>query len=157
MANKLVLFYRLRPVERAAIIRTLVFLPMVASCLRFFGVRKTLALLEVSAFQSMGLNHTDTDDKARALIIARSFQRAVQYMPMKATCLPRAIVLWYLLRREGILGEICIGVRKDQKAERIGLENFNAHAWVEYGGLVLNDWPGVHQHYVVFEHLPLGN
>ena len=47
-----------------------------------------------------------------------------------ATCLPQALVTWALLRRRGIDSEICLGARVvDTK--------FEAHAWVEVGGLSL--------------------
>jgi hypothetical protein len=51
---------------------------------------------------------------------------------VNATCLRRSLVLWYLLRREGIDSELRIGVRKE--AEKI-----IGHAWVEIDGSVIND------------------
>jgi hypothetical protein len=49
-----------------------------------------------------------------------------------ATCLRRSLVLWYLLRKEGIESELRFGVRKVSD-EIIG------HAWVEIDGSVIND------------------
>lgn len=53
-----------------------------------------------------------------------------------ATCLTRALALQVLLRRQGRVSRLHIGVAKDQAH---GLE---AHAWVEYRGrIVLGDSP----------------
>lgn len=60
-------------------------------------------------------------------------------------CLKKSLVLWYLLRCQGIVSELRIGVRREQG-------EFQAHAWVEYQGIVLNDTPNVRQHFAMFEH-----
>ena len=54
------------------------------------------------------------------------------------------MTLWWLLRRDGVEGELHIGARKE------GTE-FKAHAWVELGGEVLNDSAEVHNHYARFD------
>jgi hypothetical protein len=59
-------------------------------------------------------------------------------------CLERSLTLWWLLRREGIEGELHFGARKSES-------RFEAHAWVELRGIVLNDSPTVHKHYARFD------
>ena len=54
------------------------------------------------------------------------------------------MVLWWLLRRAGIAGELHIGGRKSGP-------RFEAHAWVELEGKVLNDSADVHIHYARFD------
>jgi hypothetical protein len=49
-----------------------------------------------------------------------------------------------MLCRERIEGELHIGARKQSG-------KFEAHAWVELGGQVLNDDVEVHQHYARFD------
>jgi hypothetical protein len=49
-----------------------------------------------------------------------------------ATCLPRSLTLWWLLRRRGIESELRLGVRKDG-------DSIVAHAWVECEGEVVGD------------------
>jgi transglutaminase-like putative cysteine protease len=58
----------------------------------------------------------------------------------RADCLPRSLALTSLLRRRGIDAEICFGVEKFP---------FRAHAWVEAGGLVINDTPNGIRRYTV--------
>jgi hypothetical protein len=62
----------------------------------------------------------------------------------RPTCLVESLALWWLLRREGCAAELRIGVGK--LAGR-----FEAHAWVECNGAVLNDADEVHRHYAGFD------
>src|SRR5262245_30845981 len=71
-------------------------------------------------------------DHARRL--AQSVAGAAAWHPLRPTCLPRAVTLWWLMRQRGIQGEIRFGARHVQK-------QFEAHAWVECQGRVLNDSP----------------
>ena len=48
-----------------------------------------------------------------------------------------------MLRRNGIDSELRIGVRRGDGA-------FQAHSWVEYAGLVLNDWEGQRREFRAF-------
>ena len=57
----------------------------------------------------------------------------------------KSLVLWFLLRCQDIDSELRIGVQRNQG-------EFQAHAWIERGGIVLNDSPTVRQQYAVFEH-----
>jgi hypothetical protein len=64
-------------------------------------------------------------------IVARVVRIAATYGPYRATCLPRAIVLWGLLRREGFEPVVAMGVRK-------GARGVEAHAWVELEGVTFD-------------------
>jgi hypothetical protein len=65
--------------------------------------------------------------------LARAVCRAARYGVFRPACLVRAIALHRLLRARGISGpRICIGVGRSDGA-------FTAHAWVQYGDLVLGD------------------
>ena len=69
---------------------------------------------------------------------------AVGYSPLHYTCLEESLGLWYLLRKQGIVSTLRIGVRKADG-------RFEAHAWVEYGGEALNQPEAAHTHYAAFE------
>ena len=79
---------------------------------------------------------------------ARRTVRAVRSAELhgltKPNCLERSVTLWWMLRREGIEGELHIGARHQAG-------KFEAHAWVELDGRVLNDAADVHQHYARFD------
>lgn len=61
-----------------------------------------------------------------------------------APCLPSAMTLQHLLRRQGIETDLRFGVRKNS-------EKLDAHAWVEHRGCPLIDGPEVHDRYRSFE------
>jgi hypothetical protein len=55
---------------------------------------------------------------------------------LKATCLRRCLVTWWLLRWMRIPSEVRIGVNIDA-----------GHAWVEHHGVVINDQPNIASNY----------
>jgi hypothetical protein len=79
----------------------------------------------------------------QAAITARLVHAAARTWPLHANCLRRAIVLRWLLARQGIPSEIRIGVRKEEAA-------LAAHAWVECSGAPVGDRPTVTETYGVF-------
>ena len=101
----------------------------------------------------LGLNQTftstevDADNDSvsrRAAEVARLVAAATQYGPHRASCLPVTLTLSWLLRRQGIMTDLRLGVRK--VAARL-----EAHAWVEYQGLPLIDDPDVHERFAAFD------
>jgi hypothetical protein len=60
----------------------------------------------------------------------------------RVLCLHRSAVLTRLLRRQGMNAELVIASRRLP---------FQAHAWVEVEGRVVNEQPDVHEKYVVLE------
>lgn len=72
-------------------------------------------------------------DARRARELAKAVERTANHGLFRPFCLVRAIAIQDLLERHGIEGSsIRIGVR------RVGTE-FNAHAWVRWGGETLGD------------------
>ena len=67
---------------------------------------------------------------------------AAAFYPGRAECLERSLVLYYVLRRQGVAVRYCHGVRPSL---------LTAHAWIEYGGEVVNDVP---EHVKEFPRLP---
>lgn len=80
----------------------------------------------------------------RAQRIARIVSIASEHGLYKAGCLRKSLLIWWLLRRGGVLSEICFGVRVcNQKLE--------AHAWVEYHEMVVNDSVNVRERYQILQ------
>lgn len=67
---------------------------------------------------------------------------AAAFYPGRALCLEQSLVLYYILRLQGVGVEYCHGVRPHP---------FEAHAWIEYKGKVVND---VAEHLIPFARLP---
>jgi len=135
--------FRKRSVEeRALILRAMVILPLTGIGLRVFGFRRWKELLEQISLPARA---------SEAMAPAIQFEFAVRAVrsvelngPATPNCLERSMTLWWLLRREGIGGELHIGARKNGP-------RLEAHAWVELGGQVLNDSAEIHNHYARFD------
>lgn len=63
--------------------------------------------------------------------------------PGRALCLEQSLTLYYLLRQQGIGVKYCQGVQPHP---------FEAHAWIEYQGEVINDFK---EHVRLFARLPV--
>jgi Transglutaminase-like superfamily len=85
-----------------------------------------------------------TDPKPQANRIAHLVVAAGREGMFRANCLEQSLTLWWLLRRRGFEAELRIGARKKG-------ETFEAHAWVELEGAVLNDDEGVAGEFARFE------
>jgi hypothetical protein len=80
---------------------------------------------------------------ARCQAIARIEQSVARHLPFQSNCLDQSLVLWWLLRRRGVSAEVRIGGRKEAA-------HFKAHAWVEAGGIALEDSGKGHLHFAPF-------
>jgi hypothetical protein len=110
-----------------------VLLPAAGLSLRWAGLRSTMDWLE-RFLLARGSTPLPMQSASDAAAIARAVRIAATYGPYRATCLPRALVLWTLLLRRRLEGEFTIGVRKNQS----GVE---AHAWVMLNGVPLDQSP----------------
>lgn len=110
------------------------------------GLRRTQSLLARVSCLAQGPSPSGPGDRADAMEHARrcaaTVSIAARHGLVKANCLPRSILLWWLLRRRGIEADVQIGVRLSDR----GLE---AHAWVERDGVVLNDREEMKRHFQV--------
>jgi hypothetical protein len=81
----------------------------------------------------------------RARKVARLVNMAARGSPVAFTCLHRSLATWQLLRREGIPCRLRLG------ASDRGEERFEAHAWVEFDGVAVNERTEDLAHYRPFE------
>lgn len=78
--------------------------------------------------------------------ILESVELAARHAVGNPNCLQRSLLLWALLRRQGMRPELRIGTRR---SSRHGILDF--HAWVEHDGQVLNDSPNVRKEFATFD------
>lgn len=128
--------------DRALVIRAIFLLPIVATSLKTVGLRRTQSWLGRHSLRPMVPSTEQT--RANVRRTAQMVALACRRHPLRSSCLPRSIVLWSLLRRRGIDADVRIGVRSDTQGE------FQAHAWLEWNGEVLNDAADVCTQYLSF-------
>ena len=123
----------------------MILLPVTAAGLRLFGFRRWQSVLARwgGARDKRGENPAG-ELLETARMTARMVSAAERHGLGRPNCLRRSLVLCGLLHREGIPAVLRIGVRKESGG-------FQAHAWVEYAGAVLNDSDEVHEHYAAFD------
>jgi hypothetical protein len=138
--------FRKRPAdERGLILCAMIFLPIIEIGLRVLGFRQCKEKIENLLVSDPRSQASQSDIPFET---AAKITRAVRSVELHGlgtpNCLERSMVLWWLLRRAGIAGELHIGGRKSGP-------RFEAHAWVELEGKVLNDSADVHTHYARFD------
>lgn len=136
---------RLSGEERWLLLQALLLLPLFELSLRLLGFTRLLGRMEKI------IPLPDTDHRAfemstlnQAKGLARIVNIAAQRGFYKATCLRKSLLVWWFMRREGIPGEVRIGVRVEHN-------QLEGHAWVEYFGHVVNDTPDVNQKYQILQ------
>lgn len=134
---------RLRASELLLLLQAPVVLPVMALLLRRRGLAAVQARFVRPGEASDLAWHPD--DHERAERIAWCVQVAAAYGPWPANCLQRSVVLCWFLRRQGLTGDLRIGVR------RIAPDTLDFHAWVEHEGAVINDRRDVKQTYAAFD------
>lgn len=117
---------------------SLILMPLLALALKLVSFRRLLAILRaLSPIRQPALSPARVAE-AKLIRLRRARQAAgivngvAARGPYRANCLKRSLALWWLLRRRGIDSELRIGVRKSETG-------FEAHAWIEYDGQVIND------------------
>jgi hypothetical protein len=138
-------FWRLSGFERGIALEAAAGLISTWVGLRFAGFRRWKTLLGWLApriVPDAGASSESLEETARQ--IARMEVAAARNLPFDTNCLEQSLVLWWLLRMRGIVAELRIGARKD-------VNRFEAHAWVEFHGAILNGLGAEHLHFAPFE------
>ena len=128
--------------DRALLMQAMLLFPVVATSLKTLGLRRTQSWLAGNALATTGPSIEQTRVNVRRA--AKMVAAACRQYPLSSSCLPRTVVLWSLLRRGGIDADVRIGVRGDAQSE------FQAHAWLEWNGEVINDVRDVAREYLPF-------
>jgi hypothetical protein len=128
--------------ERVLLIQAFLLLPVVriSRWMRFFRFQRIMGGVKLRSSQIANCNASALETARR---VARMVSVAAAHSLFQSSCLDRSFLLWALLRRRGIDTDLFLGVRRDQ-------ENFEAHAWVEINGVVLNDTDDVRERFAPF-------
>ena len=131
--------------ERRLLLVSLAATPLVAAALSIFGFRRLHAAMASWPRPRSARFPTGQAASARTLSTAKAVAIAAGSGPVRATCLRRSLLLWWLLRREGIETVLRVGVNRESGT-------LHAHAWVEYLGRPLNDADDIALRFPPFAH-----
>jgi hypothetical protein len=134
---------RLSATERNLFLEAAWMLPLVTVTLRVLSFRRTTALLarlDLASKRLVANQNERMEDLCRASYLV---SLAAKHSIIPTSCLPRALTLQWLLKRHGVEAELRVGLRN--RAGRL-----ESHAWVESGGLQLNDWSEVSRDFTPF-------
>ncbi|MEB3826593.1 lasso peptide biosynthesis B2 protein [Phormidium sp. CCY1219] len=136
-------FWGLEESDRWLVLQAFGLLVFVAISLRLRGLKQTQAA--VARKRSLWEFSLSNEEKTAKIVqTTRMVRLAARYCQPWANCLKKSLVLWGLLRRQGIDSELRIGVRREEG-------KFEAHAWVECEGFVLNDSGNVRDRFATFD------
>lgn len=125
-------------------LRAAFLLPPVACALRCVGFRKIERLIGSRELLNAATTTGSAERKWRIAYAARRMTDAAsRHGIMRGNCLSKSIVLWHLLRREGLDATLCVGGRKEGAS-------FEAHAWIELDGKAVNDSQDVRERFAPF-------
>jgi len=138
-------FCQLAPEDRGLVLQGVVFLSLTTIGLRTMNFRRCRELIERFSFSGPPSQRIETSSQMECgKRIVAAMHAVERNSPWRANCLERSLALWWFLRLNHIDGELHIGARKNES-------RFEAHAWVEWNGYVVNDNPDVHEHYARFD------
>lgn len=122
------------------IFRTRILTILTETGLRFLSLKTIEWLFSCFTKKSISTDHIETVviiDKYTTI-----FNQMNQRTSLKGRCLSQSLVMRFLLSRKGISSELKIGISH-------ATGQFDAHAWLERDGILLNDHPAVIAKYVV--------
>lgn len=128
--RKLRRFLELSFDERLLFMQALLLLPIARFALWSTGFNRTHSLLaRLFPLRPSTLAETSAEHGAKATM--RMVATAAAHGVCRATCLPRSLAAFSLLRRQGIDAQLRLGARKKAGA-------FEAHAWIALGSMTLD-------------------
>lgn len=137
-------FWGLSAFQRTVVLEAAAALTATYVGLRLAGFRRCKTALERLTRRASLSRGLDGGAKARMGVeLARMQAATARYLPFRINCLEQSLVLWWLLRRHGLLADLKIGARKEAG-------RFEAHAWVVFDGGVIGDAGEQHLHFAPF-------
>jgi transglutaminase superfamily protein len=140
-------FRRLSGFERGIVLEAAAGLLISWLAVRLLGFRLCRSVFEkpLAARNSWNSKFGEADVLGMARRIAHLEAVTATNLFFRISCLELSLVLCRMLRQRGMNADLRIGARKEAN-------RFEAHAWVELDGTVVDGGAAEHLHFVPFEH-----
>lgn len=129
--------------ERGLYRRTWLLLNLLAPTVRMFGMVRCFRVLRFLA--NLPVRRQPPENPLhRARETARVVEIAARRSSFQAACLEASLTIWYLLQREGIDSDLCMGTR-------LAAGSLQVHVWVEVQNQALSERTDPRLRYAVFD------
>ena len=126
--------------------QTLFLLPIVSLSIRMFGFNHVYRfMLEIKPDHSHP-KRTVLEENDEIIEIVYMVNRTYWRFFKGITCLPKNLVLWWLLKERGIETRLVIGVKRST-------DGIIGHAWIEHNGKLINEKQKVTDEYTVIQEI----
>lgn len=127
--------------ERNLFLKSVLLLPVIHVALLLLGYHRLRGVMDnLIPLKPIDKPFSETEILQRGQKITRMVSFAAQHGFNEASCLRRSLLVWGYLLREGIQSDICFGVRMSNR-------KLEAHAWIEYNRVIVNDSVDVHERF----------
>ena len=137
----------LTPYQWYLLISAMILLPIVRLSLNLFGFKKTYNRILNSYINDQSQADLDSSQLHEAQTVARMIDIASAHGLYQANCLTRSLLLMLALKKRNIPCRLMIGANEQKNIKK---NDFEAHAWIESGGNVLNDQSNISTRFKVF-------
>jgi hypothetical protein len=138
-------FRRLSGFERGVVLEAAIALPIAWLAVRLLGFRICRPAFQERVDAARNSNFLEKSTLNIASRIAHLEAVTAANLFFRTSCLEQSLVLCRMLRRRHMNADLRIGARKEE-------DRFEAHAWVEMEGNVVDGGGTEHLHFVPFEH-----
>ena len=137
-------FRELTGQQRKLFVLALWSLPVTHVALRIFGFNRFYTFVNrFGRHKNDGSSSLATKESAINSTL-QSLNYATHHGLFRGNCLSQSIVLWWLLRHQGVMSDLRIGVQF-----RHG--SFRAHAWLEHNNSPINEHETIQKDYATFQ------
>ena len=136
-------FRRLSGFERGIVLEAATTLPFAWLAVRLLGFRICKSAFERQRIIAWNSTFPKADALETARRIAHLEAVTAANLFLRTSCLEQSLALCRMLRRRGMNPGLRIGARKEAN-------RFEAHAWVDLNGIVLDGGEAEHTHFVPF-------
>ena len=145
--NRLQKLFALTPNQWYLLISALILLPIIRLSLYLFGFKKTYNKILIFCINDQFRTDFDSAQFLEAQTVARMIDIAAAHGLHQANCLTRSLLLILVLKKQNIPCQLMIGAYEQKNIDK---NDFEAHAWVESGGNVLNDQSNISTRFKAF-------
>jgi hypothetical protein len=138
-------FRRLSGFERGIVLESAAGMLIAWLAVRLLGFRICRSAFEKTRTAVRNSKSAEADALVVAQRIAHLEAVTAANLFLRTSCLEQSLVLCRMLRSRGMSADVRIGARKEAN-------RFEAHAWVELDGTVVDAGGAEHLHFVPFSH-----